>query len=41
MSGRSWTAPSFADGRLYLRDFDEIVSLEVRREPEPQGAKGP
>lgn len=29
MQGRSWTAPSLAHGRLYLRDFDEIVSLEV------------
>jgi hypothetical protein len=27
--GRSWTAPSLAGGRLYLRDFDEIVSLDV------------
>ena len=30
MEGRSWTAPSLADGRLYLRDFDEIVSLDIR-----------
>jgi len=30
MEGRSWTAPSIANGRLYLRDFDEIVSLELR-----------
>jgi outer membrane protein assembly factor BamB len=29
MEGRSWTAPSLASGRLYLRDFDEIVSLDV------------
>jgi len=29
MEGRSWTAPSLANGRLYLRDFDEIVSLDV------------
>ena len=27
--GRSWTAPSLAGGRLYVRDFDELVSLEV------------
>ena len=30
MEGRSWTAPSIANGRLYLRDFDEIVSLDLR-----------
>lgn len=30
MAGRSWTAPSIANGRLYLRDFDEIVSLDIR-----------
>jgi outer membrane protein assembly factor BamB len=29
MEGRSWTAPSLANGRLYVRDFDEIVSLDV------------
>lgn len=29
MEGRSWTAPSIANGRLYLRDFDEIVSLDI------------
>ena len=29
MEGRSWTAPSIAHGRLYLRDFDEIVSLAI------------
>ena len=29
MEGRSWTAPSLANGRLYLRDFDEIVSLDI------------
>ena len=29
MEGRAWTSPSLANGRLYVRDFDEIVSLEV------------
>jgi outer membrane protein assembly factor BamB len=29
MEGRSWTAPSLAHGRLYLRDFDEIISLAI------------
>lgn len=28
---KSWTAPSLADGRLFLRDMDEIVCLEVSR----------
>lgn len=26
---KTWTAPTLADGRLYLRDMDEIVCLEV------------
>ena len=30
MEGRSWTSPSLAGGRLYLRDFDEIACLDVR-----------
>lgn len=29
MTGRAWTAPSLANGRLYLRDFDEIVSYDL------------
>jgi outer membrane protein assembly factor BamB len=28
--GRSWTEPSLAGGRLLVRDFDEIVSLDLR-----------
>jgi outer membrane protein assembly factor BamB len=28
--GRAWTEPSLANGRLLVRDFDEIVSLELR-----------
>ncbi len=28
--GRAWTEPSVANGRLLVRDFDEIVSLELR-----------
>ena len=32
MRGRAWTAPSLADGRLYLRDFDEIVAYDVSGE---------
>lgn len=30
--GRAWTEPSLAGGRLLVRDFDEIVSLELRGE---------
>ena len=26
---RTWTAPSLADGRLYLRDHEELVCVEV------------
>ncbi len=32
MSGRAWTSPSLANGRLYVRDFDEIVSLDISGE---------
>ena len=31
--GRAWTEPTLADGRLLVRDFDEIVSLELREPP--------
>jgi outer membrane protein assembly factor BamB len=30
MEGRSWTAPTLANGRLYVRDLDELVSLDIR-----------
>jgi outer membrane protein assembly factor BamB len=33
MRGRSWTAPTVAHGRLYARDFDEMVSFDLRRAP--------
>ena len=36
MSGRAWTSPSLAGGRLYLRDFDEIVAYDLR--PREAGA---
>ncbi len=29
LSGRSWTAPSLADGRLFVRNGEEIVSLDL------------
>jgi outer membrane protein assembly factor BamB len=30
MTGRAWTAPSYAAGRVYLRDFDEVVAFDLR-----------
>ena len=33
MEGKAWTAPSLANGRLYLRDHDEIVALELTAPP--------
>lgn len=30
LEGKTWTAPSLSNGRLYLRDEDELVCLEVR-----------
>ena len=29
--GKAWTSPTLADGRLYLRDEDEIVALDLRK----------
>lgn len=29
LSGKTWTMPTLADGRLYLRDHSQIVCLEV------------
>lgn len=30
MEGKAWTAPALANGRLYLRDHDEIVALDLK-----------
>ncbi len=30
MEGTAWTSPSLARGRLYLRDQDEILALDLR-----------
>ena len=30
MEGKSWTAPSYADGRVYLRNLNEMICLDVR-----------
>jgi len=31
LTGRCWTQPSLADGRLYLRNNEEMVKLDLRR----------
>lgn len=33
LEGKTWTAPSLARGRLYLRDQDELVVLDVKGTP--------
>ncbi|MEM9553033.1 MAG: PQQ-binding-like beta-propeller repeat protein [Acidobacteriota bacterium] len=33
-AGPSWTLPSFAEGRLYLRNHEELVALDLRALPE-------
>jgi len=30
LEGKTWTAPTLAHGRLYLRDHDEIVAFDLR-----------
>jgi outer membrane protein assembly factor BamB len=39
--GRAWTSPSLAGGRLYVRDFDELVSFDVQGPPAGSPAAGP
>ena len=29
LTGKTWTSPSLSGGRLYLRDQDELVSINV------------
>ena len=36
----SWTTPSLAEGRLYVRDFDELVSVDLRTLGTPNGLGG-
>jgi len=33
LSGRCWTSPTLADGRLYLRNREEMVCLDLRSAP--------
>jgi outer membrane protein assembly factor BamB len=35
LEGKAWTVPTLANGRLYLRDHDEIVALEMK----PSGSR--
>jgi outer membrane protein assembly factor BamB len=37
MSGRSWTAPALAAGRLYLRNHEQLVCLDLRAPKDPGG----
>ena len=39
MEGKAWTAPTLANGRLYLRDEDEIVALDMKTERKASGAE--
>lgn len=34
LTGRTWTAPSIADGRLYLRSHEEMVAYDLRAQKE-------
>ncbi len=36
-TGKAWTAPALAHGRLYLRDQDEIACLDLRPAGQPAG----
>lgn len=38
LEGRTWTAPALADGRLYLRDHDEIACFDLRPSGAPPAA---
>jgi outer membrane protein assembly factor BamB len=40
MKGRAWSSPSLADGRLYVRDFDEIVAFDVSATSDSTGDEG-
>ena len=40
LEGKTWTAPVLAHGRLYLRDEDEMIVLDVRTPAAAPAAKG-
>jgi outer membrane protein assembly factor BamB len=41
MRGKTWTSPTLAGGRLFLRDHDEIVAYDVRSAALTGTARGP
>ena len=36
LEGRCWTAPALSDGRLFLRNRDEMLALDLRAAGEPR-----
>lgn len=38
MEGKTWTAPTLSQGRLYLRDEDEMIVLDVSNQATPAAA---
>ncbi|MEM1205803.1 MAG: PQQ-binding-like beta-propeller repeat protein [Acidobacteriota bacterium] len=38
MEGRSWTPPTVAGGRVYVRDQDEIAAFDISRRATPKAA---
>lgn len=38
LNGKTWTSPTLAEGRLYLRDMAEVVALDVRAATATGGA---
>ena len=41
MTGKAWTAPTLAHGRLILRDHDELVAFDVRERAETVASPHP
>jgi hypothetical protein len=39
MEGKTWTSPVLSHGRLYLRDEDEMIVLDVRTPAAAKEAK--
>ena len=40
LDGKCWTAPSLADGRLYVRNEEQLVALDWKGAAAPQGRSG-
>ena len=41
LSGRCWTSPTLASGRLYLRNREELLALDLLNAPSPAEASEP